>query len=195
MLDTITDGKKATEQAALKAAEAASSSKNEHGKASDSANSHDAKSGEHGDATLQHIDLPNVGVDKNMNGEEGAIGESADNIAHDNSATEGEALTDEELEAKSHFGVKDAVVAFNVFLLILGGGYYFWHKRQQKQKDKDKELDDDDPIETKMEETPEQEEPQSDMDLEPEDDLSTSISDMDLEGELSSILENEKNDN
>jgi len=109
---------------------------------------------------------------------------------------------DDELKANSKFGVKDAVIAFisfNVFLILLGGGYYLWHRKKQKQKAKDtaneKDDNEEDSITSKTEEFAESERNPSDMELEPEDNLTTSISEAELESELTSILENEKNAN
>jgi len=114
-----------------------------------------------------------------------------------------EDLSDEELDSKSHFGIKDAVIAFisfNAFLALLGGGYYFWYRKQQKKKDKDRNPDGENesanPDTTADNNTEiDTSESVSGIELEAEDSFSTSISDIDLEDELSSILENEKNDN
>ena len=128
------------------------------------------------------------------------IDEAHSNLSSHDTEKDGE-LSAEELEANSHFGVKDAMIAFvgfNGFLALLGGGYYFWHKRKEQVKDKDKETTDD--LTAKIEEDNNSDsvsiaaDSNSEIELESEDDFSTSISDIDLENELSSILENEKND-
>ncbi|MDH3326760.1 MAG: VWA domain-containing protein [Gammaproteobacteria bacterium] len=132
--------------------------------------------------------------------------ESDEHTSIDNhlSASSEKELTADELEASSHFGVKDAVIAFisfNAFLAMMGGGYYFWYRRQQKQKDKDKSpTEENETSDTDSKADPftdiniNDTEPESSMELSSQDEFSTSISDIDLEDELSSILENEKDD-
>jgi len=116
-----------------------------------------------------------------------------------------EELTNEELNANSQFGIKDAVIAFisfNVFLLGLGGAYYAWYRHQQRRKDKDAPSDTKedknniDSVIDGVDSSPEEidSSPDSGIDLESEESLTTTISDIDLEDELSSILDNENDD-
>ena len=136
-------------------------------------------------------------ADENMH--ENNADHNIDDSSQSDNTSHGEDVSDEELKSNSDFSVKDAVIAFiafNTFLLTLGGGYYFWYRRKQKQKDKDINAEDDTKEKTEVENdvdsSTEVDESSSNMELESEEEFSTSISDIDLEEELSSILENEK---
>ena len=99
-------------------------------------------------------------------------------------------------------------IMFNVFLGTMGGGYYFWYKRKQKQKSKESQDDSDkanDSNNSKDEAKPKNavdlssdnetsefghmDDDHEDVDLEADESISSAITDIDLEEELSSILE------
>ncbi len=147
--------------------------------------------------TSQHSEHASTKL--NENGHENNSEHSIDDTSLPDNTTHDGDNSDEELKSNSDFGVKDAVIAFiafNTFLLTLGGGYYLWYRRKQKQKDKDIKDEDDNKekteIENDVDSSTEVDESSSNMELESEEGFSTSISDIDLEEELSSILENEK---
>ena len=101
-------------------------------------------------------------------------------------------------------------VMFNVFLGVFGGGYYFWYKRQQNKKSKDMNDGDETEVGDKSknsidlgsdEDTGSEfgqlddEHEEIDLDSNPESEpdaeesIGSTLSDIDLENELSSILE------
>jgi len=96
-------------------------------------------------------------------------------------------------------------IMFNVFLGTLGGGYYYLYKRKQKQKSKDVPDEPDQSDESKTEGKPKNavdlssddetsefghmDEDHEDVDLEADESISSAVTDIDLEEELSSILE------
>jgi len=141
--------------------------------------------------TPADMDNPDMHMEENVD-QHGAQGKGhIENNGHDSK------VSDEELAADDGFGVKDAIIAFllfNVIIALFGGAYYYWYKKKQTEKGKDKTDDEEDKNDAKTEAASELEIAQSGIDLEPEDGLSTSISDIELEEELSSILENEKDD-
>jgi len=111
-------------------------------------------------------------------------------------------------EEGGKFKIQEALIAFlmfNVFLASVGGGYYYYYQRQKKQKSKDIVEEEETKPEPKASanavdlsteddghsEFGEMDDDHEDIDLDSEESISSAVTDIDLEEELSSILETE----